>query len=255
MVAEIEQIQQDLVTLEATARAIAEDLHRIYGSYLQVLGQAIYQQLILAAYHVCTQAYPEAFLELSLEQQQKLQAEFKRLGQEIQAALQESLHPLTELLQQNTLIDPNQLEQEHEEIEQKIDQELQWLSQQSNQVLENFGILAPGHLEIALKALLKEDKLGMGRSNNSYPHLISLIVATPETSEILGETTVEITIVVIYLQLSEIEFTAPTVGVWRNQIRQLVAKIQQLQQDYAEKLEALVIAKAAAAWRASWVKE
>ncbi|MEO0686034.1 MAG: hypothetical protein AAFY76_13590, partial [Cyanobacteria bacterium J06649_11] len=68
----IERIEQDIVELEKTIKVIAQQLQNAYTSYLEVLGQALRQQLILASYHLCTQGYPESFLKLSLSQRQKL---------------------------------------------------------------------------------------------------------------------------------------------------------------------------------------
>lgn len=76
----IERIEQDIVELEKAIRLIAEQLQNAYTSYLEVLGQALHQQLILASYHLCTQGYPESFLKLSLNQRQKLQKAVRKLG-------------------------------------------------------------------------------------------------------------------------------------------------------------------------------
>ena len=76
----IERIEQDIVELEKAIGFIAEQLQNAYTSYLEVLGQALHQQLILASYHLCTQGYPESFLKLSLNQRQKLQKAIRKLA-------------------------------------------------------------------------------------------------------------------------------------------------------------------------------
>ncbi|MGB3637797.1 MAG: hypothetical protein WBA39_09515 [Rivularia sp. (in: cyanobacteria)] len=76
----IERIEQDIVELEKSIGFIAEQLQSAYSSYLEVLGQALGQQLILASYHLCTQGYPESFLNLSLNQRQKLQKAMRKLA-------------------------------------------------------------------------------------------------------------------------------------------------------------------------------
>ena len=78
----IERIQKDITELEEAIRAIAEELKLSYTKYLNVLGPALQQQLILASYYLCTQGYPEEFLKLSLNQRQKLQQSIRKLGQE-----------------------------------------------------------------------------------------------------------------------------------------------------------------------------
>lgn len=76
----IERIEQDIVELEKAIRVIAQQLQDAYSSYLEVLGQALRQQLILASYHLCTQGYPESFLGLTLNQRQKLQKAMRNLA-------------------------------------------------------------------------------------------------------------------------------------------------------------------------------
>ncbi len=76
----IERIEQDIVELEKAVGFIAEQLQNAYTSYLEVLGQALHQQMILASYHLCTQGYPESFLKLSLNQRQKLQKAIRKLA-------------------------------------------------------------------------------------------------------------------------------------------------------------------------------
>ncbi|PMB04363.1 hypothetical protein CEN45_18230 [Fischerella thermalis CCMEE 5198] len=80
MVRPIERIERDLAALEEAIAAIAKELQTAYTSYLNTLGQAVQQQLILAAYHLCTQGYSENFLKLSLSQRQNLQQSLRKLG-------------------------------------------------------------------------------------------------------------------------------------------------------------------------------
>lgn len=84
MVGSIERINQDIATLDRTVVAIAEELHSAYQNYLTLLGQAVSQQLILASYHVCTQGYPEQFLQLSYNQRYELQQSLRNLGKQLQ---------------------------------------------------------------------------------------------------------------------------------------------------------------------------
>lgn len=87
MVRSIGQIEQELVTLEESLEAIAQDFETVYREYLQDLGQIVSQQLILAAYHLCTQGYPERFLQLSMTQRQELQQSLRKLASRSQSAL------------------------------------------------------------------------------------------------------------------------------------------------------------------------
>ncbi len=80
MARSLDQIRKDLATLETETVKIDEKLQEIYGQYLEVLGAAVRQQLVLAAYHLCTQTYPEAFLALSVGHREKLQGALRQLG-------------------------------------------------------------------------------------------------------------------------------------------------------------------------------
>lgn len=89
----VEQIERDIAALEESVAAIAQEFHATYGHYLTALGHAVRQQVILAAYHVCTQGYPERFLELSVSQRQELQRDLRQLAQQVKTQLMEHLKP------------------------------------------------------------------------------------------------------------------------------------------------------------------
>ncbi|ASC72098.1 uncharacterized protein XM38_030520 [Halomicronema hongdechloris C2206] len=91
MAGTVEQIRRELDSLTEATAALAEDFQELYKHYLQALGKAARQQLILASYRLCTQAYPDAFLNLSVAQRQKLQVAIRELGDEAQEHLQASL--------------------------------------------------------------------------------------------------------------------------------------------------------------------
>lgn len=94
MVGSVEQIERDLAALQATVAATAEEFYATYKSYLTALGQATRQQLILASYHLCTQAYPEKFLQLSFSDRQKLQQSLRQVARQAQDQLLQQLHPV-----------------------------------------------------------------------------------------------------------------------------------------------------------------
>ncbi|OWY67555.1 hypothetical protein B7486_30630 [cyanobacterium TDX16] len=88
----IEQIERDMQALEKSANKLFAELNSAYTSYCQALGQATRQQLILASYQVCTQAYPKQFLSLSMNQRQQLQRSLRQLGQTAAERLLELLN-------------------------------------------------------------------------------------------------------------------------------------------------------------------
>lgn len=90
--ASAERIAQDIATIGKATAKLAAELHQTYAEYLQALGQALRQQLVLSGYHVCTQGYPTQFLTLSLSQRQALQQGLKQLATQAQTALISLLH-------------------------------------------------------------------------------------------------------------------------------------------------------------------
>ena len=82
-------IEQQLSKLQTQTADIATELESLVDKYLDVLSEASKRQLVLAAYHICTQVYPDSFLELSLSQRDHLQQKLRELGNGIQAQLNE----------------------------------------------------------------------------------------------------------------------------------------------------------------------
>lgn len=80
----VEQIEQDLATLEEAIALLRAEFHNTYSQYLTLLGQAVKRQLILVSYQICTQGYPESFLSLSFNQRETLQKELRQLGKQAQ---------------------------------------------------------------------------------------------------------------------------------------------------------------------------
>lgn len=91
MVGATKQIEEDLKGIKQAIAEIAKEFYSTYQGYLKALGQAMRQQLILASYHICTQAYPEAFLNLSFSQRQKIQEELRAAAKVADEELQELL--------------------------------------------------------------------------------------------------------------------------------------------------------------------
>ena len=108
-----ERIEQDLAALEEALAALTLEYQSTYEGYLTALGQAVRQQLILACYHLCTQAVPESFLKLSFDARQKMQQSVRRLA----AASEEKLRSLV------TESEAEEEEEEEKEIEEEEEKE------------------------------------------------------------------------------------------------------------------------------------
>ncbi len=123
----IERIEQDIVELEKSIGLIAEQLQNAYSSYLEVLGQALGQQLILASYHLCTQGYPESFLKLSLNQRQKLQKAMRKLAKSTARDMQTLMNYEEEAEETENELEESDLDSEEDlediEIEEDLEEE------------------------------------------------------------------------------------------------------------------------------------
>jgi hypothetical protein len=83
----VEHLAQELKALEAESSRLAQRLASAYGRYLELLQQALPQQLVQACYVLCTQVHPQEFLQLSYDQRHQLQQQLKQLGQATAATL------------------------------------------------------------------------------------------------------------------------------------------------------------------------
>lgn len=291
----IERIEQDLAALEDAIAQVVAELHTTYSKYLTLLGQAVRQQLIMASFRVCTQGYPEAFLALSFNQRQQLQQMLRQLGKQTQEELILHLEQSYELLEDDSdeleelaeesedlelltsaseqteeedsepsptpfppseftktlLAEPDALTQWQENIEDAIEQTLQTVSTEVNQILQQNGIV-PAKLPAAvLEAASKVDASTSDSSGSA--NLLNLVMETDSDDE--DEDTTLTRIIAINLRLSEIEFADPTLTAGRNQIRNLSAKLSQLQRNYQKSQRERAAAEAEAVWRSSWFED
>ncbi len=90
----IDKVEQELAKLEGAIALMSQQLLATYSSYLKLLGKSVQRQLIMAVYQLCTDVYPESFLQLSLNQRANLQTKVKQIAQGIMTQL---LTPLTDL--------------------------------------------------------------------------------------------------------------------------------------------------------------
>lgn len=81
MVRASSQIKKELSLLQQRTQELEASLDPLYEGYLKALSEASSRQLVMAAYHICTQAYPGKFLALSLQQRNQLQQEIQSLSQ------------------------------------------------------------------------------------------------------------------------------------------------------------------------------
>lgn len=125
MARDLQQIETELQDLENQAKTIAEQLEQAYQDYTDILGTTLKQQLIYSVYQLCTQQYPEAFLNLSLSQKQQLQQEVRELTKQAQDQLKLGGEILNQLnSSENNESEPNKATQQSEaESESELDSE------------------------------------------------------------------------------------------------------------------------------------
>jgi hypothetical protein len=279
----IERIQKDITELEEAIRAIAEELKLSYTKYLNVLGPALQQQLILASYYLCTQGYPEEFLKLSLNQRQKLQQSIRKLGQEaatqliiyIQPSEVLPIEPVSETEIQETEVEEKELEAKEENnqhphivdssnpvavaqwqqnLEKAIEETLKKVSQNTNIFIQKTGILPQKLPEpILVAAAAAASSQSSSDLIPSPPNILNLVIEISDEED--SEDSNLTQIMAIHLRLGEIEFADREVLARRKIIRNILLQLHKLGQEYKKRQKELKIAEAEAAWRASWFEE
>ena len=185
MTKSIQQVKQNLENLESQVGQSATELQELRRDYLKLLSQSLKQQLIFACYQICTQFYPQSFIDLSLSAKQNLQQSVREFGSELEPQL-------IELLEQTEL--------EPEPIELNLMAELIKKLPRPKSTGEGKGELSPADLElvkaeianienienledielIAIETSADEDSSEEGSSEESS----SDITAIPETPEL-----------------------------------------------------------------------
>ena len=87
MVKASSQIEQELTLLQRQTEEMSNSLEPLYEGYLKALGAAGKRQLVMAAYHLCTQAYLDRFLALSWDQRNQLQQALQALAGQLYSQL------------------------------------------------------------------------------------------------------------------------------------------------------------------------
>jgi hypothetical protein len=287
MAGSIQQIQQELTTLDHKVSELAQEFEKVYQTYLTALGEAVSKQLILACYHLCTHGYPESFLKLSFSQRQQFQQNLQQLGQtaqdqlltfvtnfqilpqdnqskrqsqqsqfqeeqpEAEMTVSPSLSsPLSQKSQksQRPPTLPEQLIDWQEQIESAITHLLNQLSRETNFLLQHSDIFAPKLPEAILEAASQAD--AAAETIAGPPNILNIMIETEDAEDPQSASITRL--MTIHLRLSEIEFADATLMTERHQIRSLSSQLSQLKHDYHKKQREKAVLEAESAWRASW---
>lgn len=276
----IERIEKDITELKEAISAIAQELNLAYTKYINTLGSALQKQLILASYYLCTQGYPDEFLNLSLNQRQKLQQGIRQLSQQAAQELSSYIQP-PEVTQIETIVETEKNEETGQEEEENAEKELKILdpsnpielaewqqnleeaiqetlnkaSQSANILIQKTGVLPKKLPEPVLIAATAAAASSESSSNMipSPPNLLNLVIeiSNEEDSEDSSLTQ----IMAIHLRLGEIEFAEATLLSERKAVRNILMQLNKLGREYQKRQRELKIAEAEAAWRASWFED
>jgi hypothetical protein len=151
-----------------------------------------------------------------------------------------------------------------ERLEKTIADTLQTTSHAGNRLLQQARILPPHVPEPILEAATKSMSPEMIGGN---PHVLKLLIESTEANgedaplpaDILvgrpkdGATVLHL--VAIHLRLSELEFTEPSLMVWRNRLRDLDQRLKGIAQSYQKTQREKSIAEAQVAWRSTWTSD
>ena len=195
----------------------------------------------------------EELLEEELEELQQPLTESELLAQalteiavEDESFSEEELEAASAIAENN----PENLVRRQKQIEQKIRQTLETLSQEANYLLHKAQVL-PNKLPAKIfEAAVRSEESSAPTSGS--PNLLNLLV---EAENKRSQKSAVAKITAICLRLSEIEFSDPPLSAQRRQIRKLVDKINKIRRQYRQKQSEYVVAEAEAAWRAIWFEE
>jgi hypothetical protein len=268
----IERIEKDITELKEAISAIAHELNLAYTKYINTLGSALQKQLILASYYLCTQGYPDEFLNLSLNQRQKLQQSLRKLSQQAAKELISYIQP-PEVTQTEAVVEIEEEEENEEQpqaldpsnpielvewqqnLEEEIQETLKKVSQSANIFIQKTGVLPKKLPEPILVAATAAAASSEASSNMipSPPNLLNLVIeiSNEEDSEDSSLTQ----IMAIHLRLGEIEFAEATLLSERKAVRNILMQLNKLGREYQKRQRELKIAEAEAAWRASWFED
>ncbi len=95
MAQSLEQINQRLKSLEQSAIDLGDKLHTAHQGYRHALAQSALDQMVMACFTLCTEAYPSEFLKLSVSERHQLQAKIRAIAQQMQQDLRTVPRPDT----------------------------------------------------------------------------------------------------------------------------------------------------------------
>jgi hypothetical protein len=206
-------IEEKITKIETDTTEFFQEFQHFYRQYLKLLSYCIEQQLILAAHHICTEIYPDAFLRLTFNQRQRLQDRLRKLGREFEADLLVFLKNQAELL-----IEPEESEESEENLSSEMteaegieskpktvpintanpDELLHWsrsveygvretlekISKEANSLLRGAAILSNAIPAKVLEMAVEAEESGIGMNRSGQPNILNLLIEATAVSEL-----------------------------------------------------------------------
>jgi hypothetical protein len=285
-------IEEKISKIETDTTEFFKEFQHFYRQYLKLLSYCIEQQLILAAHHICTEIYPDAFLRLTFNQRQRLQDRLRKLGREFEADLLVFLKNQAELLiepqeseehlssemteieesenQPKTVplntANPDELLHWSRSVEYGVRETLEKISKEANSLLRGAAILSNAIPAKVLEMAVEAEESGIGMNRSGQPNILNLLIEATPVSELDNDDENDddddddempnpssITkITAIHLRLAEIEFGDPNLSHARKQLRDFLEKLGKLRKQYRQLKQEYLTIEAKNAWRSSW---
>jgi hypothetical protein len=97
----IQQIEQELTATEKAVIDIGKELEEAYRVYLKLLSETTKKQFLLGSYYICTQIYPESFLNLNKKKQEIIQQTLIQIGKIIEVLFYQYILEIFKLYRSN----------------------------------------------------------------------------------------------------------------------------------------------------------
>lgn len=203
-------IEEKISKIETDTTEFFQEFQHFYRQYLKLLSYCIEQQLILAAHHICTEIYPDAFLRLTFNQRQRLQDRLRKLGREFEADLLVFLKNQAELLIEpeesaenptsemteteesesspktvplNTA-NPDELLHWSRSVEYGVRETLEKISKEANSLLRGAAILSNAIPAKVLEMAVEAEESGIGMNRSGQPNILNLLIEATAVSEL-----------------------------------------------------------------------
>ena len=283
-------IEEKISKIETDTTEFFQEFQHFYRQYLKLLSYCIEQQLILAAHHICTEIYPDAFLRLTFNQRQRLQDRLRKLGREFEADLfvflknqaelliepeESAENPTSEMTEAEesesqpkavplNTANPDELLHWSRSVEYGVRETLEKISKEANSLLRGAAILSNAIPAKVLEMAVEAEESGIGMNRSGQPNILNLLIEATAVSELDNDDENDddddempnpssITkITAIHLRLAEIEFGDPNLSHARKQLRDFLEKLGKLRKQYRQLKQEYLTVEAKNAWRSSW---